>query len=237
LSVEEHFYFVVPFLIAFAPRRAALVTIPLVAVAVAAWRGVESRYGVSGLPFGTKRTDICLDHLAWGAWFGLLLASQSGRLWLTQLGRPVTRWGLTAAFVVLLAQVPIPAHKVWFAFIAPALLVSTILAPAASFHGRVLGCQPLAWVGRISYSLYLWQQLFLRAKTPGESAVANPAEWPLAIFQNYPLGIPAAFVVAAVSFYVFEQPIRRRGYRWLTRARIRHRRDTSSPGLPTHTCT
>jgi len=78
LSVEEHFYLLAPWLIAAGLGRAKFV-LPAAAVSVAAWRAVEFRMGISAsvfprLTFNLLRTDLCLDHLIWSAWFGLLLA-------------------------------------------------------------------------------------------------------------------------------------------------------------------
>ena len=112
---------------------------------------------------------------------------------------------------MMLITLPVPMRKLWFAFVAPALLVSTILKPA-SWLGILLENRPLAWVGRISYSLYLWQQIFLlQSGTPEKEFAA----WPLRILQNYPFGLPVTFLVAIISYYGLEQPLRRRGYRWL----------------------
>ena len=41
----------------------------------------------------------------------------------------------------------------------PLILLGTVLRPG-SYAGRFLELGPLRWVGKISYSLYLWQQLF-----------------------------------------------------------------------------
>ena len=60
---------------------------------------------------------------------------------------------------------------------------------------------PLIWVGRISYSLYLWQQLFTAA--PHLYPAASPLLFP-----------PLMFVVAAASYYWIELPCMRTS-KWL----------------------
>ena len=39
-------------------------------------------------------------------------------------------------------------------------------------RGRILEAQPLKWIGRLSYSIYIWQQLFL-VMHPVESDSSN----------------------------------------------------------------
>ena len=57
----------------------------------------------------------------------------------------------------------------------------------------MLNWKPLAFVGTLSYSLYLWQQLFLN-RTSG------------AAIAGFPLNLVLAFAAAATSFYLVEQP-------------------------------
>ncbi len=207
LMVEEHFYLLVPVILAVVARRAALVVFPVAAVLIAIWRGLDSRYHWSGLPFTVWRTDLCLDYLFWGAWFGVLLASEGMRKRLAWLGSPFPRWLLTAAMVSLIT-LPVPVVGFWFALTMPALLVATVQAPDST-HGRILRWRPLVWVGLVSYSLYLWQQLFLMPTAEGA------AREPFRAFQNWPVGIPLLFAAAALAYYFIERPLRRRGYRWL----------------------
>ena len=216
LSVEEQFYLVIPLLITIDARRWLIYGLPLLSIVVGLWRGIESRLRLGSallpaLQFDTGRTDLCIDHLMWGAWFGLILASPDGRRILARFTRPAAiQWSLAGLFIMLVT-LPVPMRKLWFAFVAPALLVSTILKPN-SWLGIFLENRPLAWVGRISYSLYLWQQIFLlQSGTPEKEFAA----WPLRILQNYPFGLPVTFLVAIISYYGLEQPLRRRGYRWL----------------------
>ena len=53
-----------------------------------------------------------------------------------------------------------PLAMLWQADLVPLVLAGTVLHPGQP-ASRVLEAAPLRWIGRISYSLYLWQQLFL----------------------------------------------------------------------------
>jgi peptidoglycan/LPS O-acetylase OafA/YrhL len=66
----------------------------------------------------------------------------------------------------------------------------------ASTGGRVLGWRPLVWVGKRSYSLYLWQQLFL-----------NPYHQTL--LQMFPVNIACAVACADSSYRFIERPLNR----------------------------
>ena len=57
----------------------------------------------------------------------------------------------------------------------------------------LLNWVPLVWVGSISYSLYLWQQPFLN-------------RWSSAPWAAFPLNLALAFLFAAASYYLVEQP-------------------------------
>ena len=59
--------------------------------------------------------------------------------------------------------------------------------------GRALNWAPLAYVGTLSYSLYLWQQPFL------DRSSTVP-------FLFFPLNVALAFVAALLSYYLVERP-------------------------------
>ena len=62
--------------------------------------------------------------------------------------------------------------------------------------GRLLATRALEWVGRRSYSLYLWQQLFLN-------------RYHQTIFQLFPLNVGFAGACAATSYRCIEAPLNR----------------------------
>ena len=61
------------------------------------------------------------------------------------------------------------------------------------------------WLGRLSYSLYLWQQLFL---VWAEDRVAG-----LGLLQTFPLNLGAVFVCATISMLPIETPLTAIGHR------------------------
>ena len=61
------------------------------------------------------------------------------------------------------------------------------------------------WLGRLSYSLYLWQQLFL---VWAEDRVAG-----LGLLQSFPLNLAAVFACATVSMMLIETPLIAIGHR------------------------
>lgn len=76
--------------------------------------------------------------------------------------------------------------------------------------GRILNSKPAVFVGILSYSLYLWQQLFL---TPLNTS------W----LGKYPLNLIACFIVALISHYAVERPfllLKNRIFQTKTRPKI-----------------
>jgi peptidoglycan/LPS O-acetylase OafA/YrhL len=64
------------------------------------------------------------------------------------------------AILLAIEKFHAPGLIVLQAVLIPALVLITVIQPGNSL-GRVLEWQPLRWIGTISYSLYLWQEIFL----------------------------------------------------------------------------
>jgi peptidoglycan/LPS O-acetylase OafA/YrhL len=85
----------------------------------------------------------------------------------------------------------------------------------ASLLGRVLGSAPMAYLGALSYSVYIWQAPVIKAcslafavrHVGGQQIAENATELHKVL---YCVGTPLALaVVANLSFYAFETPLRK----------------------------
>ena len=208
LAIEEHFYLIWPSLLALWGIRRARWGVVVMSLAIGLWRLLEFRLQlgtqvIAGVGF-YGRTDIRLDALLWGAWFALVVARPHWRAFLTRhVTGPVWTATCFALLACLVGQPPLAL--VWQSVLIPVLIVGTVLRPTSRLS-LVLELAPLRWIGRLSYSLYLWQQLFLVG-----AAVAEPP--PFGLSQTFPLNVVFVFARSAVSYYVVERPMIRLGHR------------------------
>jgi len=77
-----------------------------------------------------------------------------------------------------------------------AVVIERALHAPGDRLGRVLNARPLIFVGVLSYSLYLWQQLLLNRR--GSSIV-----------QSFPLNLLLVALAAVASYHAIEQPFLR----------------------------
>ncbi len=85
--------------------------------------------------------------------------------------------------------------------LAAVLVVAPVALDQSGFVARALACRPLVWLGAISYGVYLWHWpifLALNGERTGWSG------WRL-----FALRCAATVAVAAASWWLLEQPIRR----------------------------
>jgi peptidoglycan/LPS O-acetylase OafA/YrhL len=217
LAVEEHFYLAFPALLVLTgPRRCAAAAVGL-ALAVTAWRWADGHWGlVTGTlswPKPYYRTDCRLDELLLGCAAALLAERYAGRLH-GRLAQAAGAAGL-ALLAARVAGAPVPGLAL--AALVPWALLGTVVRPRGPL-GRVLEWAPLAWVGRMSYSLYLWQQLFFTCYSGNRAAG-------LGYMQDWPWNALALLACAAASHYLLERPLTRLG-----RALAERRRAAASWG-------
>jgi peptidoglycan/LPS O-acetylase OafA/YrhL len=213
LSIEEHFYLIWPGLLILAgPGRRRCLVAALGAGLIALWRSLEFRWqllaaAAPDVGFFT-RTDIRLDALLWGCWAALLWDDPVWRGFLGRvLGWP---WFLLVILygVVLVGRMPLSFSTQ--ALVMPFLIVGT-LARTGGMAAFLLELPVVKWVGRLSYSLYLWQQLFL---VPTQEMTGS---W-LTHLQTWPFNLMATFVCACISYYWIERPMIRLGQRLARRS-------------------
>jgi peptidoglycan/LPS O-acetylase OafA/YrhL len=216
LCVEEHFYLAFPALLVLAGPRRCTVAVLGLAATVVAWRFADARWnllsGVAGCPRQYFRTDCRIDELLLGCAAALLADQFPQRLG----GRWVLAAGLAGLALLLAKAAGQPVPGLALAALLPWALIGTVVRPHGPL-GRGLEWAPLAWIGRMSYSLYLWQQLFFVYYPSNRAAGVG---W----LQDWPWNAFALLACAAVSHYLLERPLTRVGRDLAERRRAAPRR-------------
>ncbi len=208
LSVEEQFYFIWPLtFILLGPRRAGW------AGAAAVLLGPIARSGswlfLRGTPYyNLEMFPMVADSIA----MGCLLAMAGGWLetksWYLKLFRPAYSAGLLALVLLTNRLMGYTVVSVFGSSVINACLAVLIhrsVYVSRDSIGRVLNWKPIAFVGVLSYSLYLWQQLFLNRDS-------------LAWINSFPQNIGFAVVAALGSYFLLEKPLLRLRQRLRVRA-------------------
>jgi peptidoglycan/LPS O-acetylase OafA/YrhL len=212
LSVEEHFYLLWPCLLLLLGTRKSLLA-ALACVLLTPFLRYALHQGLGEThPDFSFFTPTRMDAIAVGCC--LAFAATSGAF--RRATGLATRWstvavvsalGLVAGFVLLstLRHVPALLYPVKsFSSLDPFLantlkpillawIVWTCVRTPRSLLGKVLNCKLLNYLGILSYSIYLWQQLFLHPER---------SHWTCA----WPYNVGFAFVAALISYLVIERP-------------------------------
>ncbi|MBE7157037.1 MAG: hypothetical protein INR62_01135 [Rhodospirillales bacterium] len=155
-----------------------------------------------------------LDPLMFGAAAALCEGQPRFERWWVWMG---SGWVAAAAAAVLLVASPLLTLKFkggYDVMLAPTLqsgaivfILLWLVRQHDTLAGRLFNLPAVATVGVLSYSLYLWQQIFL--------VFWHDHLWTL---QCFPINFACCFAAAAVSYYLIETPF----LRWKTRfARVR----------------
>lgn len=208
LSVEEHFYLLLPSLLIFVRQRRALL-LGILSAAVMVWVVLVTHYTALQAQGIVLRTDMRIHALLIPAMFAVLLSRQKVREVVTRWLHPWVAGMLFLGACIFFTRIHIHLVSLAAIFVIPVgfplLVISTMLHPK-SVACRILEWWPLRFVGHISYSLYLWQQMFF-------AGGRAPASWPLSVLQIFPLNYLTAFACATASYYLIEKPLIRIGHK------------------------
>ena len=222
LAVEEHFYILLSLLLFFLRRyRLAILT--------AAWlvlwivEKFATTHGLFDFHENLGRTYWQLGYLVFPAMVAVALQRPGVRRWAVRDWKPWTAFALSIVVAVLHRESIHLRHPELNAFSATEWLTETRIADqfffalwvaATMLHPkawttRLLEWAPLRFIGRLSYSLYLWHVLFFFQLDPGTN-ITNPLLMALSgRFAKY----AAALAISLVSYYCLEKPMMRLGHR------------------------
>jgi len=224
LGVEEHFYLFWPALLLLAGRKRAFPVAIVIAMLVAVWRHFEAWREImlynAIQPTYFARSDTRIDSIMWGVVAALALARPEVRAYIERYLSTIVYLALVALYGAIVYRYGTrPTY--WEAMIVPMLVVGTVLRPR-SVLSRVLENPMMRWIGRLSYSLYLWEFFFVYY--PGVPTT-------LGVWQTFPLNLIATVVCATASYYLVERPLIRIGHR-LAPAMPRDAMDREGAGTP-----
>ncbi len=206
LAVEEQFYLVYPCALAL-----SLVVIPKLSVrhkimiftgAVVLGSLSWSIYQTSADPYGAYLSSLTR---AWELALGGFVAAGT-QYWL-RLRRGVAAcmtWlgiaGILIAATLFTASTPYPGWAAVLPVAGAALIIAGGMSAGRWGAEFVLGTVVFRWLGKLSYSLYLWSW-------PVLTIAAESSSKPLSLSQRL-LTVLGAFVLAALSYAIVENPIR-----------------------------
>ncbi len=211
LAVEAQFYLVWPIVVLVMSRRHLGKVIVAMIVAAPIIRVVLFSAGV--WPFGaTIVTPAAFDSLGLGALLAHLRRTRSNE-WIARRSRWLPVAALALWIVWKIAQrtndgdtVEFAASGLWFPLLA-VWIVERASAGIRGPIGRVLEWRPLAFVGTISFGVYLMHRFVMAAMFEGndklELGLPTPARGP----KRFLFVAVVSIVAGTVSWFVVERPM------------------------------
>ncbi len=210
LGIEEQFYLLWPVIFVVLRRRPLLLMRVTVAAIGTVWiyRFVLKYVFHIWQGYFYEAFDTRMDHLLMGCLLALALFHTRGRgAWSSVFERPLFA-ALTVILLVLSAAAELhwqDAYRDTYGFIVNpvlcALLIPQLISLRTASLVRWLEWKPIKYLGSISYSLYLYQQLIL-------GTVRKALQ-----FTSYPLQVTASvgvlIIVASCSYWLVEKPLLR----------------------------
>jgi peptidoglycan/LPS O-acetylase OafA/YrhL len=194
LMVEEHFYLIWPLVYTF--TRVNLKTLVGLALAVGAWRAFSFHFHLFPGPWAPGRTDVRIDALLWGC---ILAIACSRPEWREKLKRLLSGWLMVLLVLIdIISNLGNGQHN--YSFYEPMILAALVVWPilnSTSALRKLLDLPLLTFIGKVSYSLYIWQQLWMLF--PG-------APMPFPRLQAFPVNVLMALCFGIASYYWVEKP-------------------------------
>ncbi len=216
LAVEEQYYLIWPLvLMAFAAVRArrSLMLVVVLGAVGASTAAAALMYDPFSDP---SRVYYGTDTRAMAPLLGAALAIWA-QPWRHRTRLPggtrhgLDALGITSLFLLaVIAAVLRDSDQALYlgGFLVIAALAAVVVGVAGhpgTALGEMLGTQPLRWLGERSYAIYLWHWPVCLLTRPG-------VDIPITGWLNAVLRIAVAILLAEVSYWLIERPIRRKGF-------------------------
>jgi peptidoglycan/LPS O-acetylase OafA/YrhL len=212
LAVEEHFYLVFPATLAVfgATHSARLRLIVGAIILSASWRIFV--VGFLGWPgdYTYEATECRLESIAWGCLLAVMLdgAPRENAKLGSLVGWPLFILGLGIILFTLVFRDEMFRATWRYSLQGAALFVLVLNLYALRslrFAIDLLEIKPLRWIGRLSYSLYLWHwpMIWIAYKVSGLELGGD-------IKMSVPvmgIVVVASFAAACASYYLVERPL------------------------------
>ena len=201
LSLEEQFYLVWPLTFFLLPLKRGPAIVAWVCIAFMVWRGGAIALHVFPYEHGIfyVRPYFRFDSILIGGLIALwLCSSESAYARLKKFARscPVAVPAAALCFWALFGEtISRPLHITVSEILVAAVLCQVVLRPD-SFLAGICRHRWLRYMGTISYSLYLWQELFIST---------DPPSW--GVFRELPLALVVPLLIAIASYHLMERPI------------------------------
>lgn len=217
LSIEEHFYILLSAFFLAVRRNRILVMATGLLVLISAQR-LAIAHGLYSPDISRSRTYWEIQFLLFPCLLSLCIQTARGMRWAKRMCRPWAVFTASAALVVAGSahRGTLLGHDAWYLIQSQqanlywlfGFWVIATTVHADSWTTRLLELRPLRYLGRLSYSMYLWQQLFLWKETPVHIT------WkPLLWAGQQPTHYASILAATLFSYYCIEKPMIRLGHR------------------------
>lgn len=203
LSLEEQFYFLWPQVLKRIEASRLLKYTVISCALICAWRGYAIYQHLFDYNVGIyyTRPYMRFDSILIGCCIALAAARSEAFLKFTarisSAPAVLAAWGLLFVWTMFGEQWSAPLY-ITIQMLGCALVLAQIALGKQHFMAPLFTSRALRYLGRISYSLYLWQQLFLVTKNPSWGVLRTP-----------PVNVLLAFACAMISYHFVEAPILR----------------------------
>ncbi len=209
LVVEWEFYLVWPAVLVTllrrnVSRRVIGLLVAVAAVAVAGFRALLFHHDGGNWILSYHFAWLRFDELLLGCALGLLAGELRVPGWLRTIG--------LAGILLAISRATYPDHWLYLGgMMALAIATAAVIAPrrvGGWWADRILTSAPMVWIGRLSYSLYLWS-------VPTVAEVGRRGG-SIPLVLRVIVAIAASFALAAASYYLVEKRFRLPSRRALT---------------------